>query len=47
MNVPRLTIPNAMEQVDNQGKLIIKSSYPYLVKQADNFIDLIQRGIED
>ena len=47
MNVPRLTIPNAMEQVDDQGKLIIKSTHPYLVKQADNFIELIQRGIED
>lgn len=42
MNVPRLTIPNAMEQIDNQGKLTLKSSYPYLERQADAFISFLQ-----
>jgi len=42
MNVPRLTIPNAMVQVDNQGKLTLKSSYPYLERQADAFISFLQ-----
>ncbi len=43
MNVPRLTIPNAMQQVDSEGKLTLKTSYSYLEKQADAFIDFIQR----
>ncbi len=43
MNVPRLTIPNAMQQVDSEGKLTLKISYPYLEKQVDAFIDFIQR----
>ncbi len=46
MNVPRLTIPNAMEQIDNQGKLTLKSSYPYLERQADAFISFLQGGYE-
>lgn len=47
MNVPRLTIPNAAQQVDNQGKLTLKTSYPYLEKQADAFIDFVQRRIQN
>jgi chromate reductase len=47
MNAPRLTIPNAMQQVDNQGKLALKESYPYLEKQADAFIRFIQSRIQD
>lgn len=43
MNVPRFTIPNAMQQVDNQGKLQLKTSYPYLEKQVNEFIRFIQR----
>lgn len=43
MNAPRLIIPNAMQQVDNQGKLTLKTSYPYLEKQADAFINFVQR----
>ena len=45
MNVPRLTIPNAMQQVDSEGNLTLKTSYPYLEKQADAFVDFIQRHI--
>lgn len=43
MNAPRLTIPNAMQQVDKQGKLALKQSYPYLEKQADAFLSFVQR----
>ena len=45
MNAPRLTIPNAMQQVDDQGELALKASYPYLEKQANAFIDYIQRRV--
>lgn len=47
MNVPRLTIPNAMRYVDNQGKLILKTGYPYLEKQAHAFISFVQRCIQE
>lgn len=45
MNVPRLTIPNAMQQVDDQGKIALKESYPYLEKQANAFFDFVQKHI--
>lgn len=45
MNMPRLTIPNAMQQVDNHGKLKLEKSYPYLVKQANAFVDFIQQCV--
>ena len=45
MNVPRLTIPNAIQQVDNQGKLALKASYPYLEKQANAFLSFVQKHI--
>lgn len=41
MNVPRLTIPNAMQQLDSNGKLSLNSSYPYLETQANAFLDFI------
>lgn len=41
MNTPRLTIPNAMQQVDAQDKLALKASYPYLEKQANAFLSFI------
>lgn len=41
MNSPRLTIPNAMQQIDSDGKLTLKTSYPYLEKQANAFINYI------
>ena len=43
MNVPRLTIPNAMQQLDSDGKLSLKASYPYLEKQANAFLDFITK----
>ena len=45
MNVPRLTIPNAMQQLDRDGKLALKASYPYLEKQANAFLGFITKHI--
>lgn len=42
MNAPRLTIPNAQEQTDENGKLVLTGSLPYLEKQADAFLRFIQ-----
>lgn len=47
MNSPRLTIPNAMQQLDSDGKLALKTSYPYLEKQANAFINFIQKRMND
>ena len=47
MNAPRLTIPNAMQQLDRDGKLTLQASYPYLVKQTNAFLSFIQRRIQD
>ena len=41
MNVPRLTIPYASQQLDGDGRLALKASYPYLEKQANAFLDFI------
>ncbi len=46
MNAPRLTIPSAMQQLNSEGKLELKASHPYLEKQADAFIDFIQRRVQ-
>lgn len=43
MNVPKLTIPNAQQQVNQNGQLELTASAPYLEKQAKAFIDLIQK----
>ncbi len=42
MNLPRLTIPNAMQQVNQDGKLELTTSAPYLTKQADAFLAFIR-----
>ena len=47
MNSPRLAIPNAMQQVDDQGKLKLKESYPYLEKQVDAFISFVESRIKE
>lgn len=41
MNFPRLTIPYAMQQSDEAGKLKLTASKPFLEKQATAFIDFI------
>ncbi len=43
MNIPRLTVPNAMEQVDAQGKLALDRSLPFLKKQADSFLSFVEK----
>ena len=45
MNVPRLTIPNAMGLADGQGRLQLAESTSYLQTQADAFIRFIQARI--
>ena len=42
MNVPRLTIPNAQQQVNQIGQLELIASAPYLEKQATAFISYIK-----
>ena len=42
MNVPRLTIPNAQQQVNQIGQLELIASAPYLEKQAKAFISYIK-----
>jgi len=41
MNQPRLTIPNAMQQTDQDGRLALTSSAPFLEKQAQAFLRFI------
>lgn len=41
MNVPRLTIAHAEQQLDEEGKLALLESAPYLEKQADAFISFL------
>ena len=42
MNTPRLTIPNATEQLDKQGKLSLTISRPFLEEQAEAFIAFVR-----
>jgi len=39
MNVPRVTVPNAWQYVDDQGKLIMESIYPHLEKTGKSFCE--------
>ena len=41
MNIPRLTIPNAAQQTNADGKLELFASAPYLQKQADAFLKFL------
>ena len=38
MNLPRLTIPNANQQTDQDGRLALTTSAPFLEKQAQEFL---------
>lgn len=42
MNVPRLCIPNALQQLNEKGELELASSSKYLKAQAGAFIDFLQ-----
>lgn len=43
MNSPRLTIPNAKNQMNNEGNIVLDSSLPYLQKQAKAFVEFISK----
>jgi chromate reductase len=43
MNFPRLRVPNAQEQADENGILHLTGSLPYLEKQADAFLKYLDR----
>ncbi|HWQ97471.1 MAG TPA: NADPH-dependent FMN reductase [Clostridia bacterium] len=42
MNIPRLRVPNAQDQADENGVLKLTTSLPYLQKQADAFLKFIE-----
>lgn len=42
MNLPRLTIPNAKQQLNKDEKLKLTTSASYLTKEADAFIEFIK-----
>ena len=44
MNSPRLTIPNAAQQVNEDGRLELTASAPYLQKQAEAFIAFMRKN---
>lgn len=44
MNSPRLTIPNVAQQVNEDGRLALTTSAPYLQKQVDEFIAFIRNN---
>ena len=44
MNQPRLTIPNAKQQTDESGRLVLSVSAPFLEKQAEDFIHFIKNS---
>ena len=44
MNQPRLTIPNARQQIDNNGRLALIASVPDLEKQTESFIRFIENS---
>jgi len=47
MNMPRVTIPNAMQLMDSQGKLsLTDESYSYLKMQADAFVDFVRKRMK-
>lgn len=43
MNAPRLTIPNAYDQADDDGRLALTESAPYLARQAKAFVAFLRR----
>ena len=45
MNLPRLTIPSALQQTDQDGRLALTSSAPFLEKQAQAFLHFVRNNI--
>jgi len=46
MNAPRLAIPKALSQTDEDGRLILTESAPYLAKQAKAFVTFLRKRRE-
>jgi len=47
MNVPRVTIPNAMQQMDDQGRLKLnETSYSFVKDQAEAFLEFVRGRIK-
>lgn len=44
MNYPRLTIPDVWQQLDEEKKLKLSSSAPYLQEQGDAFLAFLQNN---
>lgn len=44
MNAPRLTIPNAMSQLDTEGKLRLTNSEKFLHVQAEAFLEFVAKN---
>ena len=44
MNQPRLTIPNAAQQTDEEDRLVLTTSAPFLEKQVQAFLRFIQNA---
>ena len=44
MNLPRLTIPNANQQADPEGRLTLTASASYLEKQTQAFLEFIAQN---
>ena len=42
MNQPRLVIPNALQQTDQNGRLHLTTSTPFLEKQAQAFVQFVK-----
>lgn len=47
MNIPRLVIPHARQQLDGDGRLALKASLPYLERQANAFISFIEKRLRN
>lgn len=45
MNSPRLLIPHALQQIDEDGKLALQASLPFLEKQVDAFLNFIAKRV--
>ncbi|NMA67657.1 MAG: NAD(P)H-dependent oxidoreductase [Clostridiaceae bacterium] len=47
MNVPRVTIPNAMQMMDNHGKLTLnETSYSFLKDQTETFLEFVKNRVK-
>ncbi len=44
MNAPRLTVPNAMSQLDAEGKLRLTNSEKFLHAQAEAFLEFVAKN---